>query len=84
MSFFVIEVLFLNEKVSGLLKMESLIGLKRYLDEMKEIKMFSVLRKKLGFLGFMNSLVGLLKKLLILVLENLVYVIYVGYDSMMG
>ncbi|KAJ4293724.1 signal transducing kinase of the PAK [Collariella sp. IMI 366227] len=58
--------------------------LKRYSDESKETKMPSVLRKKSGFSGFMNSLVGSPKKPLISAPENPVHVTHVGYDSSTG
>ncbi|KAL2134438.1 hypothetical protein VTI74DRAFT_210 [Chaetomium olivicolor] len=58
--------------------------LKRYSDESKESKIPSVLRKKSGFSGFMNSLVGSPKKPLISAPENPVHVTHVGYDSSTG
>ena len=57
---------------------------KRFSDEAKEPKMSSVLRKKSGFSGFMNSLVGSPKKPLISAPENPVHVTHVGYDSSTG
>ena len=43
-----------------------------------------MLRKKSGFSGFMNSLVGSPKKPLISAPENPVHVTHVGYDSTTG
>jgi p21-activated kinase 1 len=57
---------------------------KRYSDETKESKIPSMLRKKSGFSGFMNSLVGSPKKPLISAPENPVHVTHVGYDSSTG
>lgn len=57
---------------------------KRYSDETKESKLPSVLRKKTGFSGFMNSLVGSPKKPIISAPENPVHVTHVGYDSATG
>ncbi|KAL2146737.1 hypothetical protein VTI28DRAFT_2572 [Corynascus sepedonium] len=57
---------------------------KRYSDEGKESKLPSMLRKKSGFSGFMNSLVGSPKKPLISAPENPVHVTHVGYDSSTG
>ncbi|KAK0629125.1 kinase-like domain-containing protein [Bombardia bombarda] len=57
---------------------------KRYSDETKESKMPGMLRKKSGFSGFMNSLVGAPKKPLISAPENPVHVTHVGYDSSTG
>lgn len=57
---------------------------KRYSDESKESKIPSVLRKKSGFSGFMNSLVGSPRKPLISAPENPVHVTHVGYDSSTG
>jgi p21-activated kinase 1 len=59
-------------------------GSKRYSDEARENKMAGVLRKKSGFSGFMNSLVGSPKKPLISAPENPVHVTHVGYDSNTG
>lgn len=55
---------------------------KRYSDDGKELK--AVLRKKTGFSGFMNSLVGSPKKPVISAPENPVHVTHVGYDSATG
>ncbi|KAH6618113.1 hypothetical protein B0J18DRAFT_436501 [Chaetomium sp. MPI-SDFR-AT-0129] len=57
---------------------------KRYSDESRESKLPSVLRKKSGFSGFMNSLVGSPKKPLISAPENPVHLTHVGYDSSTG
>jgi hypothetical protein len=73
----------LNEK-PGTSKMEASTAPKRYSDETKESKIPSVLRKKSGFSGFMNSLVGSPKKPLISAPENPVHVTHVGYDSSTG
>ncbi|KAK4201077.1 putative Serine/threonine-protein kinase [Triangularia verruculosa] len=83
-SFSATEASSLNEKASGSTKTESSTGPKRYSDETKETKMPSVLRKKSGFSGFMNSLVGSPKKPLISAPENPVHVTHVGYDSTTG
>ncbi|KAK0742290.1 hypothetical protein B0T21DRAFT_409116 [Apiosordaria backusii] len=83
-SFSATEASSLNEKASGSSKTESSTGPKRYSDETKETKMPSVLRKKSGFSGFMNSLVGSPKKPLISAPENPVHVTHVGYDSTTG
>ncbi|KAH7312305.1 ste20-like protein [Stachybotrys elegans] len=56
---------------------------KRFSDEGKEPKP-GVLRKKSGFSGFMNSLVGAPKKPTISAPENPVHVTHVGYDSSTG
>jgi p21-activated kinase 1 len=57
---------------------------KRYSDETKESKIPSMLRKKSGFSGFMNSLVGSPKKPLISAPVDPVHVTHVGYDSSTG
>ncbi|KAK7398659.1 signal transducing kinase of the PAK [Neonectria punicea] len=56
---------------------------KRYSDDGREPKS-AVLRKKSGFSGFMNSLVGSPKKPVISAPENPVHVTHVGYDSATG
>ena len=58
-------------------------GPKRFSDEAKEGRT-GVLRKKSGFSGFMNSLVGSPKKPVISAPENPVWVTHVGYDSVTG
>ncbi|KAK0708356.1 kinase-like domain-containing protein [Lasiosphaeris hirsuta] len=73
----------LNEKAS-VPKMESAPTSKRFSDESKDSKMPGILRKKSGFSGFMNSLVGSPKKPLISAPENPVHVTHVGYDSTTG
>ncbi|KAK4241472.1 hypothetical protein C8A03DRAFT_12243 [Achaetomium macrosporum] len=73
----------LNEK-AGASKADGAALIKRYSDESKESKLPSVLRKKSGFSGFMNSLVGSPKKPLISAPENPVHVTHVGYDSSTG
>ncbi|KAK3682573.1 kinase-like domain-containing protein [Podospora appendiculata] len=73
-----------NEK-PPLSRMEtSATSSKRFSDETKESKMPGMLRKKSGFSGFMNSLVGSPKKPLISAPENPVHVTHVGYDSSTG
>ncbi|KAF4971564.1 hypothetical protein FZEAL_9809 [Fusarium zealandicum] len=59
------------------------INPKRYSDDGRDAKP-SVLRKKSGFSGFMNSLVGSPKKPIISAPENPVHVTHVGYDSSTG
>ncbi|KAI9151829.1 Serine/threonine-protein kinase MST20 [Paramyrothecium foliicola] len=56
---------------------------KRFSDEGKDGRT-GVLRKKSGFSGFMNSLVGSPKKPVISAPENPVWVTHVGYDSATG
>ncbi|KAL0941741.1 ste ste20 paka protein kinase [Colletotrichum truncatum] len=74
----------MNEKSQGGRGAEnSVISPKRYSDEAKEPRM-GVLRKKSGFSGFMNSLVGTPKKPVISAPENPVHVTHVGYDSSTG
>ncbi|TDZ25219.1 Serine/threonine-protein kinase MST20 [Colletotrichum orbiculare MAFF 240422] len=74
----------MNEKSQGGRMAEnSMISPKRYSDEAKEPRM-GVLRKKSGFSGFMNSLVGAPKKPVISAPENPVHVTHVGYDSSTG
>ncbi|KAK4190945.1 putative Serine/threonine-protein kinase [Podospora australis] len=83
-SFTTSEASAMNEKGSASSKSDGHAGSKRYSDETKESKMPSVLRKKSGFSGFMNSLVGSPKKPLISAPENPVHVTHVGYDSTTG
>ncbi|KZL81850.1 ste ste20 paka protein kinase protein [Colletotrichum incanum] len=74
----------MNEKSQGgRVTDNSMISPKRYSDEAKEPRM-GVLRKKSGFSGFMNSLVGTPKKPVISAPENPVHVTHVGYDSSTG
>ncbi|SPQ23208.1 efc0c3b2-d0d6-479d-b987-00b4e652af8b [Thermothielavioides terrestris] len=73
----------LSEKASGS-KADSGAPTKRYSDESKESKLPSMLRKKSGFSGFMNSLVGSQRKPLISKPENPVHLTHVGYDSSTG
>jgi p21-activated kinase 1 len=56
---------------------------KRYSDDGKDLKS-TVMRKKTGLSGFMNSLVGSQKKPAISAPENPVHVTHVGYDSSTG
>ena len=72
-----------NEKSSGT-KMESSAPSKRHSGDGKESKAPGMLRKKSGFSGFVNSLVGSPKKPLISAPENPVHVTHVGYDSTTG
>ncbi|KAG7286089.1 Serine/threonine-protein kinase 4 [Staphylotrichum longicolle] len=65
-------------------KADSASSFKRYSDESKESKIPSILRKKSGFSGFMNSLVGSPKKPLISAPENPMHITHVGYDSSTG
>ncbi|KAK3316180.1 hypothetical protein B0H66DRAFT_560636 [Apodospora peruviana] len=77
----------MSEKPAGLPRMDSSMsssGSKRYSDESKDSRMPGMLRKKSGFSGFMNSLVGSPKKPLISAPENPVHVTHVGYDSTTG
>ncbi|CAM1506403.1 Fc.00g060440.m01.CDS01 [Cosmosporella sp. VM-42] len=73
----------LSEKSQGSRGPESHLVNKRYSDDGKEVKS-AVLRKKSGFSGFMNSLVGSPKKPVISAPENPVHVTHVGYDSQTG
>ena len=56
---------------------------KRYSDDGKDLKS-TMLRKKSGLTGFVNSLVGSQKKPVISAPENPVHVTHVGYDSSTG
>ncbi|KAL2264669.1 hypothetical protein VTJ83DRAFT_7179 [Remersonia thermophila] len=76
------DVTIMSEKASA--KADAVASHKRYSDESKESKLPSMLRKKSGFSGFMNSLVGSPKKPLISAPENPVHVTHVGYDSSTG
>lgn len=62
---------------------DSLMSPKRFSDETKEAKP-TTSRKKSGFSGFVNSLVGSQKKPVISAPENPVHVTHVGYDSTTG
>lgn len=73
----------MNEKPHTI-RLESASASKRNSDESKESKIPGMLRKKSGFSGFMNSLVGSPKKPLISAPENPVHVTHVGYDSTTG
>ncbi|KAK3381388.1 hypothetical protein B0H63DRAFT_202275 [Podospora didyma] len=73
-----------NEKTGPAIRQDGSAPPKRFSDEAKESRMPSVLRKKSGFSGFMNSLVGSPKKPLISAPENPVHVTHVGYDSSTG
>lgn len=61
---------------------ESFTNSKRLSDDGRDLK--SAVRKKMGFSGFMNSLVGSNKKPVISAPENPVHVTHVGYDSTTG
>ncbi|KAK4154781.1 hypothetical protein C8A00DRAFT_32452 [Chaetomidium leptoderma] len=74
----------LSEKAGASIRTDGASSHKRYSDESKESKIPSMLRKKSGFSGFMNSLVGSPKKPLISAPENPVHVTHVGYDSSTG
>ncbi|KAL1838703.1 hypothetical protein VTJ49DRAFT_2293 [Mycothermus thermophilus] len=76
------DVPIMSEKANS--KADAAASHKRYSDESKESKIPSMLRKKSGFSGFMNSLVGSPKKPLISAPENPVHVTHVGYDSSTG
>ncbi|KEY69134.1 hypothetical protein S7711_04917 [Stachybotrys chartarum IBT 7711] len=74
----------ITEKVQGGRGSENgILSPKRFSDEGKEPRA-GVLRKKSGFSGFMNSLVGSPKKPIISAPENPVHVTHVGYDSQTG
>lgn len=73
----------LSEKAQGPRGPEGLVNPKRFSDEGREVRS-AVLRKKSGFSGFMNSLVGSPKKPIISAPENPVHVTHVGYDSSTG
>lgn len=74
----------MNEKIPAARAAEAqLISPKRYSDETKEPKS-AVLRKKTGFSGFMNSLVGSPRRVNISAPENPVHVTHVGYDNDTG
>lgn len=60
-----------------------LISPKRYSDEAKDLKN-AALKKKGGFSGFMNSLVGSPRRVNISAPENPVHVTHVGYDNETG
>ncbi|KAM0331475.1 hypothetical protein ACHAQA_003151 [Verticillium albo-atrum] len=74
----------MSEKLQASRAMDQqLITPKRFSDEAKEPRV-GVLRKKSGFSGFVNSLVGSQKKPIISAPENPVHVTHVGYDSTTG
>ncbi|KFX87662.1 hypothetical protein V490_08108 [Pseudogymnoascus sp. VKM F-3557] len=73
-----------NEKnVSRSTSENQIISPKRYSDETNQPKNFA-LRKKTGFSGFMNSLVGSPRRVNISAPENPVHVTHVGYDNDTG
>lgn len=73
----------INEKMPARVAENQLISPKRYSDETKEPKSVA-LRKKTGFSGFMNSLVGSPRRINISAPENPVHVTHVGYDNDTG
>lgn len=74
----------MNEKLTQpRISENQLISPKRYSDESKEPKNMA-LRKKTGFSGFMNSLVGSPRRVNISAPENPVHVTHVGYDNETG
>lgn len=68
---------------SGDRPVDGMMNSKRYSDDGKDLKS-TVLRKKTGLSGFVNSLVGSQKKPVISAPENPVHVTHVGYDSSTG
>lgn len=72
-----------NEKTPPRVGETQLISSKRYSDETKDTKN-AALKKKSGFAGFMNSLVGSPRRVNISAPENPVHVTHVGYDNETG
>ncbi|KAI9736535.1 MAG: signal transducing kinase of the PAK [Claussenomyces sp. TS43310] len=72
-----------SEKAPPRVAENQLISPKRYSDEGKEPRSASF-RKKSGFSGFMNSLVGTKGRVNISAPENPVHVTHVGYDNQTG
>ncbi|KFY80701.1 hypothetical protein V499_00475 [Pseudogymnoascus sp. VKM F-103] len=72
-----------NEKNVSRTNENQIISPKRYSDETNQPKNFA-LRKKTGFSGFMNSLVGSPRRVNISAPENPVHVTHVGYDNDTG
>jgi p21-activated kinase 1 len=72
-----------GEKMAPRIAENQLISPKRYSDETKEPKS-AMIRKKSGFSGFMNSLVGSPRRVNISAPENPVHVTHVGYDNTTG
>ncbi len=72
----------MNEKTPPRVNENQVISPKRYSDETKDVK--NGLRKKSGFSGFMNSLVGSPRRVNISAPENPVHVTHVGYDNETG
>lgn len=68
---------------SGDRPVDGMMSPKRYSDDGKDLKS-TVMRKKTGLSGFVNSLVGSQKKPVISAPENPVHVTHVGYDSSTG
>ncbi|KAI9759348.1 MAG: signal transducing kinase of the PAK [Chaenotheca gracillima] len=57
---------------------------KRYSDETREARSAALLKKKTGFSGFMNSMLGSPRRINISRPENPVHVLHVGYDQETG
>jgi p21-activated kinase 1 len=72
-----------SEKTPPRIGENQLISPKRYSDEAKDSKN-AALKKKSGFSGFMNSLVGSPRRVNISAPENPVHVTHVGYDNETG
>ena len=72
-----------NEKTPPRVGENQLISSKRYSDETKDSRN-AALKKKSGFSGFMNSLVGSPRRVNISAPENPVHVTHVGYDNETG
>lgn len=72
-----------TEKTPSRIGENHILSPNRYSDEAKEPKS-GVLRKKSGFSGFMNSLVGSPRRVNISAPENPVHVTHVGYDNQTG
>jgi len=73
----------ISEKAPPRVGENQLISPKRYSDEAKDSKN-AALKKKSGFSGFMNSLVGSPRRVNISAPENPVHVTHVGYDNETG
>jgi p21-activated kinase 1 len=73
----------MSEKTPPRVGENQLISPKRYSDEAKDSKN-AALKKKSGFSGFMNSLVGSPRRVNISAPENPVHVTHVGYDNETG
>lgn len=73
----------LEKSQAGRMADAGLMSPKRFSDEGKDSKP-TTSRKKSGFSGFVNSLVGSQRKPVISAPENPVHVTHVGYDSTTG